>query len=403
MQSCTSQREVNYFASQAKEECQYLREKCASYESQLKRHTEEGTKAQQRLDNLQRMNQLLMKSKDRVYEENERLQNSTCKLKLENQFLKQETQVLKQEKEGLLQDNSSLRKERDSLHEQLLSLQNENRQLCLAQQEYAAFGIQPWKVSREKVKQGEVIGGGGWGAVMKGDLHVAIKQFYPTILSPPNVARLKREMELLARVRHPNLVQFIGVVFEEHDNYDENPPYIITELLDITLRRAYQQNQIPEGNMCPIFEDVARALDYLHRRHEPVLHRDVSSANVLLKCLPNGHWMAKVSDLGSANLASEAFTKNEGAVIYCAPEAFTAGNDTQSKEKLTTKVDVYSYGILLCEVATSTLPDKDLFPSMLDQVQYEWPKLHHLITVCIRQEPKQRPSMEKVLAAVQGL
>ena len=352
--------------------------------------------------------------KEELMEENKKLQDEikvlldcNCELKSENDSLSEgnricnfEVQVLSQKRDDLLQDKDLLEQKNESLLQQMSSLESENQRLSLAQHESAAFGIEPWKVSRDQVKQVKLIGGGGWVAVSEGELQVAVKQFYPNILSPKNVDRLKREMEMLARIRHPNLVQFIGVVFEGESEVSKNPPYIITELLDTSLRAAYEQNQIPRRNLCSVFQDTARALDYLHRRHEPIIHRDVSSANVLLKRLPNGSWLAKVSDLGSANLAKEAFTMNEGAIIYCAPEAFTDESDTHSEHSLTPKVDVYSFGIMLCELATSTLPTKSAFPSLLDRVLHEWPRLHDLIAICIRHEPERRPSMERVLLAL---
>ena len=323
-------------------------------------------------------------------------------LKVGKEKLMVEVEVLSQERDDLIQEKCLLKQENESLHQQVLSLHQESERLKLAMEESATAVIEPWKFSRHQVetKPGGMVGGGGWGSVSKGVLQVAVKQFYPTVLSPPNLARLKREVKMLASIRHPNLVQFIGVVFEEDKNVSTNPPYIITELLDTSLRAAYEQNQIPQGNFCSIFEDTARALDYLHQRHEPIIHRDVSSANVLLKRLPNGSWLAKVSDLGSANLAKVAFTRNEGAIIYCAPEAFTDESDTHSEHSLTPKVDVYSFGIMLCELATSTLPTKSAFPSLLDRVLHEWPRLHDLIAICIRHEPERRPSMERVLLAL---
>ena len=364
------------------------------------------------MDRLEKDNKVLQRKTKDEQEENKKLQDSYCELKLEQEQLKTDNQSQQDKIQELMQDmdtlqavTHTLKKDNESLHQQVSSFQSENEHLCRAQQESAAFGIEPWKVSRDQIrKQSEIIGGGGWGAVSRGTLQVAVKQFYPDILSPRNLLRIKREMEMLARVRHPNLVQFIGVVFDEQDDVSRNPPYIITELLDTSLRAAYEHNQIPQENLCSIFEDTARALDYLHRRHEPIIHRDVSSANVLLKHLPNRHWLAKVSDLGSANLAKEAFTKNEGAIVYCAPEAFSDQSDTaHSETSLTPKVDVYSYGIMLCELATSTFPAKNVFPSLLKRILNEWPRLHHLTVICISQEPERRPSMEKVLSALKGL
>ena len=403
LQSPVLCREEKQSAIQAKEENIRLHEKLAQYEYQLKQFAEEKTKLQERIDYLEKENKALLRKKKELHQETVDLRKFTSEVTIENRVLKEdnqshqaEIQVLSEVKESLQQENSLLQKERDSLR-------SKNTELCLAQQESIVFGIEPWKVSRDKIKLDRVIGGGGWGAVLEGDLKVAIKQFYPSILSKQNMARLKREMKMLVRIRHPNLVQFIAVVFEENDNVHESPPYIITELLDMSLREAYENDQVSEESMYPIFQDTARALDYLHRRHEPIIHRDVSSANILLKCLPNGMWMAKVSDLGSANLAKDAFTKNEGARIYCAPEAFTETSDTNSKEVLTSKVDVYSYGIMLCEVVTRKLPETEKFQDLLQQAECKQPRLYPLILQCISQEPNKRPSMANVLTTLETL
>ena len=304
-------------------------------------------------------------------------------------------------------ENKQLRHENDQLKHQLSQLQY---QLLIAQQAKSQpllpfqqeFGIEPWKVPREAVELGRMIGGGGWGAVHEGRLRVAVKQIYPNIMSKQNLARLKREIQMLMLVRHPNLLQFIAAVYDE--NIDQNPPYIITELLDTSLRSAYEKALLPSPShsLLSIFIDTARALDYLHRYHEPIIHRDVSSANVLLKQQPNEKWIAKLSDLGSANLAREAYTMNEGARVYCAPEAFTFDANARSEGTLTPKVDVYSYGIMLCEVATSIFPDDEAqIQFMLARVQCEWPQLHQLIVACVNQNPKQRPTMASVLASLE--
>ena len=303
----------------------------------------------------------------------------------------------------LLQEHlSKCQGERQVFQEQLTKCQGENQRLLTAQQESVSFGIEPWKVPHDKVELGRLIGGGGWGAVNEGKLNVAVKQFYPNILSEQNLVRLQREMRLLALIRHPNLLQFIAGAFDERGHHRRNPPYIITELLDTSLRAAYEQKQLANKHQLSVFQDTARALDYLHRRYEPIIHRDVSSANVLLKRQPNGSWLAKVSDLGSANLAREAYTLNEGARVYCAPEAFTDQDKTRSDDTLTTKIDVYSYGIMLCEVVTAQFPDKDEFPSMLQSTRRLWSKIHPLILSCVEHDPDRRPSMADVLSALQS-
>ena len=91
----------------------------------------------------------------------------------------------------------------------------------------------------------------------------------------------------------------------------DNPdgPLIVTELLDTDLRSAYENKSLTDKNKLSILLDVALALNYLHTLPEPIIHRDVSSRNVLLE---RATWKAKLSDFGSARLAALARTKGEG-------------------------------------------------------------------------------------------
>ena len=345
------------------------------------------------------------------------LESENATLRSQNQSLQEDRQLLQEqftecvrakdslhrECQGLQECLTNYQEERQMFHEQLTKCQEEKLQLLDAQQESVAFGIEPWKVSQDKVELGRLIGGGGWGAVNEGKLKVAVKQIYPNIFSEQNLARLQREMQLLALIRHPNLLQFIAGAYDEHGDHPRSPPYIITELLDIILRAAYEQKQLVNKHQLSVFQDTARALRYLHRRYEPIIHRDVSSANVLLKRQPNGSWIAKVSDLGSANIVQEAYTLNEGARVYCAPEAFTETDRTHSNHNLTTKVDVFSYGVMLCEVVTARFPDEDRFPSMLQSIRHLWPNIHPLILSCTEMDPDHRPSMVDVLITLQSI
>lgn len=110
-----------------------------------------------------------------------------------------------------------------------------------------------------------------------------------------------------------------------------------------------------------------------------------------------------MSNLGSANLAREAYTLNEGVRVYCAPEAFTDKDKTRSDDTLTTKIDVFSFGIMLCEVVTAQFPDKDKFPSMLQHTRHLWPKIHPLIESCVDKDPDRRPSMADVVTTLQSI
>ncbi len=258
--------------------------------------------------------------------------------------------------------------------------------------ELAAHNTEVWRIPANRVNTLKTIGTGGWGEVLEGTVSVAVKRLFAAIVSPRNLERLQREMMLLAEVRHPNLVQFIGAVM------DKSPPLIITELLDMNLRQGYETNQLVPGNRLSIFIDIARALDYLHQRYEPIIHRDVSAPNVLLQQMPNHQWKAKVSDLGSANFLQQAQTKGEGCVLYSAPEVIPrAYNPRRERVPQTTKIDVYSYGVLLCEVITKTFPSEENYWGMLEEVERDYPQFHDLINNCTQESPDNRPTMVQVL------
>ena len=256
--------------------------------------------------------------------------------------------------------------------------------------------IEFWRVSPEEVQvDQEVLGGGAWGYVAKGTFRgqrVAVKRVYPSILQPTTVDRIRREISTMAQVRHPNLVLFIAAVLD-----DRTGPMIITELLDTSLRTAYEENRLG-SNELRIFQNVASALNYLHLHQEPIIHRDVSTANVLLEAVANDVWKAKLSDFGSANLVRFATTPGEGAIIYTAPEAFPQHPRSRTPPPpQTPKIDVYSYGILIGEVVTQELPDPDNLQEMVQRVQRQWPQIHPLVTSSIQYSPDDRPTMAYIL------
>ena len=97
------------------------------------------------------------------------------------------------------------------------------------------------------------------------------------------------------------------------------------------------------------------ALNYLHLwKPHPILHRDVSSANVLLEQSGSGQWKGKLSDYGSANLLQDVRTVAPGSPAYAAPEA-------QSPNLHSPKMDVYSFRILFAEMVTRRLPSAIVF------------------------------------------
>ena len=261
--------------------------------------------------------------------------------------------------------------------------------------ELAAHNTEVWRIPANRVIIGRRIGKGGWGEVLEGTVSVAVKRLHEEIALPIYIEKMEREMRLLAEVRHPNLVQFIGAIFDEQHQAHRSPPLIISELLDMNLRQAYERNQLDPGNRLSIFMDIALALNYLHQRYDPIIHRDVSAPNVLLQRMPNHQWKGKVSDLGSANFLQHAHTMGEGAIIYSPPEVIP--QPLVRPPPQTVKIDVYSYGIVLAEVTASRFPSQDNFPEMFERIKRERPAVYELILHCIEREPSHRPSMAQVM------
>ena len=261
----------------------------------------------------------------------------------------------------------------------------------------------PWKIKRSELKKVSKIriGAGAWGVVytsqFKGE-RVAIKQAHHEILQMDEIVdMIKREISIMAHIQHPNLVRLIGAVLDESVEARTEAPIIVLELLDLNLREAYKFERLERSIMVSIFCDVAYALHYLHEQSSPIIHRDVSAPNVLLKKLPNGLFRAKVSDFGSANLVKRSRTAGAGAIIYTAPEMFPQEDVSVSQPEQTVKVDVFSYGILLLEVICKELPTLEKRASQLRSCKKHWEKSYDLVMECTKRVPTDRPSMRQIL------
>ena len=204
-----------------------------------------------------------------------------------------------------------------------------------------------WVVERREIQlTDQELGRGAWAtvsvAIFRGAC-VAAKCVHNQIVSPHNIQLFKREMDMAARIRHPNLLLFIGATLK-------GEMVILTELMPTSLRRELQREyQLSLRPTISIGLDVARALNYLHlMRPHPLIHRDISSANILLEPLPNGRWRAKVSDYGTVNLQENLATVGPGSPCYAAPEA---NDPTQQSPKM----DIFSFGALLMEMLSGEL------------------------------------------------
>ena len=252
-----------------------------------------------------------------------------------------------------------------------------------------------WFVRKDDIVMTErVLGRGGWGevrvALFQG-LKVAAKVLHETIISEYNLSIFSREMEIAAKVRHPNLLQFIGAT-------KEGNPIILTELMPTSLRKELEGEGLPYPTVLSIGLDVACALNYLHLFKPPILHRDVSSANVLLQSMGGGYgsgWRAKLSDYGSANLQPLiGTTSNPGNPVYSAPEA---ANPTDHSPAM----DAYSYGVLLLEMVTRRIPLPQERVGLIDNVRKV--PFKSLIQRCLVTDPAKRLKMSEIITELNDM
>ena len=242
-----------------------------------------------------------------------------------------------------------------------------------------------WVVNRKEITTTQVVlGKGGWGEVKVAHfrgLKVAAKCLHEVIISPYNMSVFSREMNIASKIRHPNLLQFIGATTEGN-------PIILTELMPTSLRKELESGGLAYPAILIISVDVACALNYLHLfKPHPILHRDVSSANVLLLSIGNA-WRAKVSDYGSANLQPLARTNTPGNPVYSAPESFNPREHSPA-------MDVFSYGVLLIEMMVCQFPEKEKRKDHIEAITR--PALKDLIQRCLLENYRRRPTMADII------
>ena len=156
------------------------------------------------------------------------------------------------------------------------------------------------------------------------------------------------ESEKLCKVRHPNIVQLLGL----YEDKDTRLPVIVMELMHESLSRLlYRTKSLPlyiEVNIC---HDVVQALAYLHMLRPPIVHRDLSSNNILLSM----EYRAKITDLGVAKVDKGSFlnwdnTPAPGTLVYMPPEV------RKVPAELSPAMDMFAVGVNLLQILTHKFP-----------------------------------------------
>ena len=251
----------------------------------------------------------------------------------------------------------------------------------------------PWVIERNEIElTEEELGSGGWATVKVGMFRgnrVAAKCLHRQIVSAHNVRLFTREMNMAANARHPNLLQFIGATL------DNQEPIILTELMPTSLCQVMERGtRLSHAQITSVACQVALALNYLHlTQPEAIIHRDVSSSNVLLDLL-QPRWKVKLSDYGSANFVHHTITTGPGNPTYAAPEA-------HNPEQHSTKMDVFSFGVLLVEMCAGELAPKEHRDRLLADIR--WPAMVAQIRLCLMHEPQRRPDMAALITQLNQL
>ena len=269
----------------------------------------------------------------------------------------------------------------------------EHEELVVQEQAIAAEQRGPsWEVGEDDLEvMDEELGCGGWAKVKVAKLKVAAKVLHQQLIYDYHQRLFRREMDVAARVSHPNLLRFLGARLE-------GGMAILTEFMPTSLRALVNRRPrqlLPLKYIFSIAMDVACALNYLHHMTpDPMIHRDLSSANVLLQPTPDGGWLAKVSDYGTANFQSRLQTENPGSPVYTAPES-------RDPALQTPKMDIYSFGVLLIEMCTCQFPAPERRIELIDSINH--PGLVTLIMRCLNEDKDRRPTAAQVIDILQSM
>ena len=288
---------------------------------QLQEMQQREENSQRQLREIQRREENSQRNLREFQQREENSQRRLTEMQRQQENSQMQSREMQQRLENYQQQVSTFERQLRGKEQELNELE---LSLSLAQQtinEQRRHESCDWVISRNEIQMTEnCLGRGGWGSVNEGTYcgcTVAVKQIHDLILSPHNRLLFEREMNIASACRHPCLLQFIGAT------NDEGTPLFVTELMEMSLRALLAQRQLSATEIAVVSLDVARALNYLHQKKpHPIIHRDVSSANVLL-WRQGDLWRGKVSDYGTANFMQQTMTVAPGAMIYSSPEALT--------------------------------------------------------------------------------
>ncbi|KAI4372793.1 hypothetical protein MLD38_010982 [Melastoma candidum] len=206
-----------------------------------------------------------------------------------------------------------------------------------------------------------ILGRGGFGIVYKGELHdgtkIAVKRMVSVATGTKGMNEFQAEIRVLTKVRHRHLVALLGFCINGDERllvYEYMPQGTLTQHLFEWQEKRYLP--LTWKQRVTIALDVARGVEYLHSlAQQSFIHRDLKPSNILL----GDDMRAKVADFGLVKHAQDGKysveTRLAGTFGYLAPEYAATG-------RVTTKVDVFAFGVVLMELITGRKALDDAFP-----------------------------------------
>ncbi|XP_071720846.1 receptor-like kinase TMK4 [Rutidosis leptorrhynchoides] len=224
------------------------------------------------------------------------------------------------------------------------------------------ISIEILKEATDNFNEEKILGKGGFGVVYKGELHdgtkIAVKRMESGVMGTKGLQEFEAEIAVLTKVRHRHLVSLLGFCINGNERllvYEYMPQGTLSQHL-FECRETGINSLSWKQRVC-IALDVGRGIEYLHSlAQQSFIHRDLKSSNILL----SDDMRAKVADFGLVKNAPDGMysveTRVAGTFGYLAPEYAVTG-------RVTTKVDVYAFGVVLMELITGrkaldgTMPD----------------------------------------------
>lgn len=236
---------------------------------------------------------------------------------------------------------------------------------------------------------------------------VAVKVPLMQELDDDEIEALRSEVELMSAKPHANIVLFMGACTQPGQFR------IVTELMDGDLEHLLQDSKTPLSlyDRMMMAKDAALGMNWLHCVSPPIIHRDLKSANLLVK-KRDDRYVVKVCDFGLAALKPKTQKTlrdgkdgAKGTPLYMPPEVMMG-------KPFNEKADVYSYGIVLWEILTKQDPfphhsDYDVFVDAVCRKGERppippdtLPLLKKLVERCWDRNPKKRPSFTEICGAL---